>query len=228
MSVTEETSREIAPIINELKINVTGFVVTDQISYDAANAFLEKCDAALRRINEIHDPAIKAAHEAHKKALEAKKSNAGQIEQLRAEVSRKMAAWWKAEQQRLADERRAAEEEARRKAEEVRLKEAEALEQAGMNEAASASLEAPLPVADFIKPVTGPQKASGISYRDNWKAEVVDLMTLVKAVASGKAPLSYLEANMTALNQAAKALRGTQDIPGVRQYSETVQAKRYA
>jgi hypothetical protein len=212
----------------QIMVSVETLAVVDQDSYDLANALIERCDTALKRIAEVHDPAIKAAHTAHKAALDAKKKLAEPIEALKKAASKKMTAWYQAEQARIADERRAAEERARKEAEEKRLREAEALAQAGMSEAASVVLDAPLDVVEFMPALEAPIAASGVSYRANWKAEVIDLMALVKAVAAGQMPTTVLLPNMTALNQMAKAYHNTQAIPGVRQFNDVTQAKRYA
>jgi hypothetical protein len=228
MTLTTALDTEIKAQSASLRVSVETLAVVDQKGYDAANALIERCDTALKRIAEVHDPVIKAAHTAHKAALDAKKRLAEPIEALRKEASKKMTAWYQAEQARIAEERRKAEERARKEAEDKRLREAEALAQAGMNEAASVALEAPLDIAEFIKAPEGPVAASGISYRANWKAEVVDLMALVQAVAAGRLPVAVLLPNMPALNQMAKAYHNTQEIPGVRQFNDITQAKRYA
>lgn len=73
--------------------------------------------------------------------------------------------------------------------------------------------------------VTIPE-VQGVSYRDNWKMEVVDLMVLVKAVAKGQQPISLLLPNETAINQIVKALKAETNIPGVKVYSEKVSSVR--
>lgn len=212
----------------EIMVSVEALAVVDQASYDAANTLIERCDSALKRIAGVHDPVIKAAHNAHKAALDAKKRLAEPIEALKKAASKKMTAWYQAEQARIAEERRVAEERARKEAEEKRLREAEALIQAGMNEAASVALDAPLDVTEFIKAPEFPTAAAGVSYRANWKVEVVDFMALIKAVSAGQLPTTVLLPNMPTLNQMAKAYRNTQEIPGVRQFNDVTQAKRYA
>jgi hypothetical protein len=211
-----------------LTVSVESLAVVDQAGYEAANALIERCDTALKRIAEVHDPVIKAAHTTHKAALDAKKRLAEPIETLKKAASKKMTVWYQAEQARVAEERRKAEEAARREAEEQRLREAEALVQAGMSEAASVALDAPLDIASFIKAPELPVAASGISYRANWKAELVDFKSLIQAVAAGQLPDTVLLPNMPALNQMAKAYRNTREIPGVRQFNDITQAKRYA
>ena len=56
-----------------------------------------------------------------------------------------------------------------------------------MTNAAVAALEAPLDINPFMPPsVDEPAKPSGVSYRENRKAEVTDLMASIKAVAVGQ------------------------------------------
>jgi hypothetical protein len=61
----------------------------------------------------------------------------------------------------------------------------------------------------------------GISTVETWKAEIVDLMALVKAVAEGRAPISLLSGNQVAVNSIAKH-KGTLTYPGIRVYPEIV------
>jgi hypothetical protein len=49
-----------------------------------------------------------------------------------------------------------------------------------------------------------------------WRAEVVDLMALVQAVASGSVPLSALQANQPFLDQEAARDQQALALPGVR------------
>jgi hypothetical protein len=223
-----------APIETELALSETTLSqavlkleVTSQETYDLANHVIDECNVVLGRISAHHDPMIKAAYSAHKTAVAAKKRLADRFEAIKKDAACKMTAWYMAEQRRVQEERQKAEEQARRDAEEARLREAVALEKVGMGNAAAAALDMPLNPAEFIKEqAAGPIAGDGVFYRVTWKATVIDLMKLVKAVAEGKAPIAYLEANMTALNAAAKSYRNTLDIPGVLQYNEPVQSKR--
>lgn len=62
---------------------------------------------------------------------------------------------------------------------------------------------------------------AGVSLRETWRAEVVDFMALVKAVAAGKAPESYLLPNDQLLNQQARSLKDELRLPGVKVFKET-------
>lgn len=71
-------------------------------------------------------------------------------------------------------------------------------------------------------------KAEGISFKDNWKAEVIDINELIRAVVAGKAPPTLLKINETALSQVAKATKGTMQYPGIRFYNDKIVASRGA
>jgi hypothetical protein len=68
--------------------------------------------------------------------------------------------------------------------------------------------------------------ATGVSYRDNWKADVIDLMALVKAVSSGQAPLDYLLPNSQILNALAKSKKETMAVPGVKSWNDRIVNQR--
>ena len=67
--------------------------------------------------------------------------------------------------------------------------------------------------------VTRGQESSVIITK-TWRAEVVDLLELVKAVADGKLPTIILEPNMTALNDMARDLKDEGTVNGVRIYQD--------
>lgn len=74
----------------------------------------------------------------------------------------------------------------------------------------------------IITTVPQEEKIDGVHTRANWKAEVTDMAALIQAVAAGTVAPSVLQVNATALNQLAKATKGTITIPGVRVYNDEV------
>lgn len=64
-----------------------------------------------------------------------------------------------------------------------------------------------------------PEKPKGISYRDNWYAEVTD---------KSKLPIHYLEPNMQMLNRFAQATKGQVPVAGVVFKSEKILASKIA
>ena len=197
-----------------LRAEADSFEVVDQATYTRANEFGRAIKEGLKKIDEFCDPVIEAAHKAHKAALDQKKKLSAPFEAAKKVIDGKQIAWYRAEQARVAEERRKAEEEAWKKAEDERLRQAQELQNAGMTEAAADALDQPI-VAENIA-VAEPELAGGESYREKWCAEVVDLMALVRAVAAGLASPNCLEANMPTLNSMARTLKGTVRIPGVK------------
>lgn len=150
-----------------------------------------------------------------------------------AEIARKE------EEARIAEELRILEEE--RKAEEERLMQAAIEAEKSGNkaqaeelinvaeersqEAAQAAAEiqaAPVYVPPVVVPKATPKLAGGPVYQTRWKHQVVNLMDLVKAVASGRAPINALQTNYVFLGQQARSLKEHMNIPGVRAYAERV------
>lgn len=82
---------------------------------------------------------------------------------------------------------------------------------------------AAVPVPIVASQVT---KVSGVSMRETWHAEMVDLELLVLAVATKKAPLACLMPNMPILNAQARSLKLEMNIPGVRAVQEDIVAAR--
>lgn len=79
-----------------------------------------------------------------------------------------------------------------------------------------------IPLDIPVMPVAAPRQEPaivipvGMARRKTFKAEVVNITLLCRAIAEGKVPASYVDANMTKLNQRVRADEGKIDIPGVR------------
>jgi len=130
----------------------------------------------------------------------------------------------KKEDERKAEEKRLA-DEAKKKADDETLALAEGLHSAGQTQAAEEVLSRPVYVAPPVVPKSIP-KVAGMSFQDYWHAEVVDLLTVVKAVAAGTVPLSALQANMTFLNSRATSDKKDFNIPGVKAVCESKPTNR--
>lgn len=76
----------------------------------------------------------------------------------------------------------------------------------------------PEPSAFVPLPVIAPtvQKTAGISLRKTYRAEVVSLRELCRAVADGRVPESYVTPALPALNRIASAQREQFQVPGCR------------
>lgn len=212
-----------------LRQDVAAIEVVDAPSFERAAEALKLVKGYLARVAEVFDPIDRAQIEARKvtiaqrKALEAHALDAEKI------LKQRMAAWQEAQEQARREAEAAAAREAQRLAEEQQLQAAIEAEQLGDTAAAEQILAAP-PVPVIMPPVVvseAPQVA-GVSFRDHYRAEVTDLLALVRAIAAGKAPITLVQPNTAALGQMARALKGAMQIPGVRVTRERITAARSA
>lgn len=216
-------------------------VVTDATTYLKAGESLKLIAAYIKRVGELMDPLVASAHQHHQLTLRQRAGLLQPAEAVKRALGRGMDAWdreqtrlvqeaererreeqerlQREENERAAAERRRLEEEAQRRAEE----DAAEAERDGDPERADRILiepvliELPPPRVVFVPPasVAAPPRIEGVGFRPNWKAEVTDLMALVKAVAAGEQPLTYLLPNDVALNGVARALKEHMRVPGV-------------
>jgi hypothetical protein len=96
---------------------------------------------------------------------------------------------------------------------------AESERKRALEAAAEAAHRAAAPVAEVAALVTAasePVKVEGMTTRDVWSAAVVDLPSLLRAVADGRAPADFVIVNGAGIDRYVNATRGTAPIPGVR------------
>jgi hypothetical protein len=207
-----------------LRSKVDSLNVTDQGSYDLAQEFNKAAYDGKKKFHEWFDPIDEASKKQRQATIAQGKKIDEPFDYVIKTTGNKCATWYRAEQARIDEEKRKAEEAARKEAEDAQIRAAESLFDEGMEAASDAVLEAPVVIPKIE--IAGPDKSEGISYRDQWGAECVDLMALVKAVASGTAPLYFLQANATALNTWARNSKGTEKVPGVRVTNTPIQVRR--
>ena len=116
------------------------------------------------------------------------------------------------------------------RAEAAQLALAAEAEAAGATEAAEAIVSAPvviqaapaLPPAPVMRMAAPTPAPSAASARDNWKARVVNLSVLVKAVAAGEMTLDCVEASMPSLNKVAQRMKRAGIMHGVELYNDPI------
>jgi len=70
-------------------------------------------------------------------------------------------------------------------------------------------------------------RVESVSFRENWRAEVVDKLALLKAIAQRPELVNLVDPNLNALNHLARAHKNALDLPGVRVWCDlTVAASR--
>jgi hypothetical protein len=217
---------------------------------DLFRAPVEFCEKAERTIKQsmltYDDEQRRLQAEAERKAREAEEAERRRI----AEEARRKAEAEAAEVRRQAEERaaverkeaaeRAAQAKARGDAEaaeraerEGKLRETQLREQAEREAAMrSAEIEAAAQqeseqVAVYAAPAEV-VKADGVSYRDNWKAEVISVEAVIAAAMAGdQMARSLLAVDTKAMTAQAKALKERFKVPGIRVFNDrTVASKR--
>jgi hypothetical protein len=214
--------------------------IVDRESCINASTLLRSVKTLRNQVQAWFAPHIDAAMETKRKAEAARKALADERDKMEAPLvdaetvlKRGLLAYeTKQEQLRMEEERRL-QAEAQARAEALTLaaaadmeREANATGNAELLQEAKDVLEQPIeaPVVVVQKMVP---KVDGISYRDNWKAHpTVDIKALAAAVAAGTAPVAFLTANMTAINQYGRATQGTQAVPGIRWFNDRQIAAR--
>jgi colicin import membrane protein len=196
--------------------------VTDQQSYNAAAERLLAVVSLRREIEQHHAPLKKSAHDAWQKVIAAEKRLLDPVVDAER-IYKTGIASYEAEQRRLEAEARAkAEAEARLAAEEARERELEQAESEGADaEEVAAIANAPLPMVAPAPVQPAFQPTRGVTTAANWKGEVTSLGALVKAIAQGQATVNLVTPNEVAINQLARATRGTLEVPGIKFYSTT-------
>jgi hypothetical protein len=205
-------------------------VVTDQISYNQAVDFRVGLKDFIKKVDNVFDPLKKKAHESWQAICKQQNTIKKPAESALSAIDDSLRTFT-VEQERLRREeedrlRREAEEKSRREAEDERLRLAETAKQNGASdENVDEILDAPIIVNTPVA-IAAPtyEKSAAVVMRDNYSAEVTNLHELVKAVAKDKSKLNLLQANQTALNAMARALKDTMSIPGVRAVNKQVLA----
>lgn len=223
--------------------------VEDDASFQKAATLLRMVKAFRLRIDEITSPVIKTAHAAWRAALQQKadleeypkeaekvlKASLTVYEQRVTQLRRQaeeQAAKIREEAEAAARAQQASTTKAVEKAmEEQTLALALEAEARGDTKAAERILEdprvavapAPAPVV-FVPPIPVPPapKAEGLSFKDHYRAEVEDMMKLVRAIAAGQgvATVALIEPNQTALDALARTLKEEMSVPGVKLIKE--------
>ncbi len=213
IAVNEPTQTEFQRRAQDISRGAHQLAVVDEQSLNCVVRFRANCRAYLAELDATFDESIKAAHEAHKKAIAAKNALAGPVKEADTYCGQMIANFRAAEERRVEREKREAEGIARKKAEADREKELKRIEKTQGKAAAKEAAKAPLIVAPVI--VKEAAQADGVSYRDKFIARVVDASALIAAVAADKAAPHFVTPDISALTKFAQATKGSVAVPGV-------------
>lgn len=194
--------------------------VVDKDTYISAGEQLKVIKGLRKEIELTFDPITKKAHATWKEAIAQRKKHDDPLTVAEKHIKSQMGAFIDAEEKRRKEEEAAMLAASQSDNEDERIETATKLEEAGQTEAAEAVLNQepaalpPAPESDL--------KIAGISHCDKWSAQVVDLKSLVEAVAVGKAPSKAVIADEKWLNKQAAQLQKEMQYPGVVVKSEKI------
>jgi len=210
---------ELSAKARDLAESVKLVQITSPETYAMAANGLQLIKGMTKEIKDFFAPLKEKAFAAHRALTAAENEKLAPLVEAERFAKGAMTTWQLEQEAAARVEQRRLEEEARKRAEEEKLLDAIDAEQAGEPEAAERILAEPVlaPVVRIAPPV--PQVA-GISMRETWSAEVVDMRALVRAVADGKVPMRALVVDTVFLNGQARALKGDMNYPGVRAVSK--------
>jgi len=227
MDDTKELEKKAATQAATLKAQVEALQVVDQASYDIADKINEQAVAGKKAFHVWFDP-IDEASKAQRKAVIAQGKAIDDPFDYIIETTASRKGKWRREQEAIAAKKQAeADAASKKKAEDKQLEEAEMLSSLGMNEAAEEAINAAPVIQKTV--VQTPVKGAGTVLRDYYSAELDKpdgLLTLVKAIAAGEAPLEAVMANMPYLNGRARVEKGSLKIPGVRVVVDSKEGRR--
>jgi hypothetical protein len=228
---TAEVEQELRGELVKLKTSVIA-PIKDQDSYDHAVQILGEIKTFRKRWADYWTPKKDSAHKTWKMLCDAFNEGDKPAETHEAQIKRALLVF-DDEQRRLQEERQREEQrKAEEAAEALRVQQSVEAEVAGAtDEEIEELMSAPvLAVAPPVHPTY--QKASGISRRDNWTVQVVDLKALLKALAAGKLKLSkedsleLAEFLQSLLKPRAVSDHETMDIPGCKAVNIPIIASR--
>lgn len=201
----QEARTDIVTRASEVKI------VTPE-DYQIAAELLRGIRTVRDNISATFDEPIRAAHQAHKAMLDAKKKHEAPLSTAEATVKSRMSTWTMEQERKRREEESRLREIARKEEEERRLAEAAKLEQQGEQEAAEALVAAPVVPPTVVVAKSVPQ-TSGVSTRKVWKWRVLD-----EAVV----PRQYLSVDEKKIGGVVRSLGEAARIPGIEVYSEDI------
>lgn len=200
-------------------------VVKDQETHGQALEFLKSTAAKRKVVEEAFAEPKSAAWKAHKAIVELEKKLVQPCDDARRIVADKASRYEAECRRREEEERRRLEAEARKAEEDRILAEAEIAESFGDDVTAEAILSQPVEPMPVAVP-TERAKVEGVSSRELWRVEIVDLAALVRAAANNPAFVALLMPNMPALNALARATKQLMNVPGVKAVAEKSLAVR--
>lgn len=204
------TQKETELMVNRSKV----IEIKTDFDYMEAGEFHKTIKGTIKRIKSAFKPSKDKAKQAHSEIVALEKEFLTSLNDAESETKKALVAYdLKREEQRKAEEE--ARLKALREAEESKLEMASMAAVSGNEEKVKEIMETPEPELPIpTKPVT-----RGLSYRDNWKWELID---------ESKVPVTYkkLVIDQDKINKIVKEIKSDTDIDGIRVYNDRTLVSR--
>lgn len=181
------------------------FVITTPEQYEAAVAELQVIKGKFKEVEGSRKELKKPLDEAVKKLQDFFRSPLDFLTKAESILKRKILDYQQ-EQERLRREEQARLDEQARKEQQKLAAQAHRAEAAGKTEKAEVLQQRAATVVAPIAQTSAP-RVTGLSTRKVYSVEITDIKALCKAVADGRVPASYVEANLKVLNAQARTLK---------------------
>lgn len=202
--------------INSIVVTARDMSVLTPEQLGLASKCLKICNERVKVINATFNPIVEKAHGTWKEALKQKNIHLKPVADAKDLINSKVSGYQIELEKVAAQKRAAAAEEARKKVEAEKAAEARQVEAEGFKEEAAAILEEERPITIVKEVVPAELKPQGLSYRHNWKIEVLDVRALIASNPE------YVIPDQKALNQRVKSLKGKAHLPGCRVWNEKI------
>jgi hypothetical protein len=169
---------------------IAAFQVIDSAAADLAGRWRLEIDAQERKVVEWFAPAKHAAFKAHTAICRQENDALAPYREARRVINAKLSGWQAKQEQQLV-----AGQPRRR------------------GEACPTEPGAPLDAQS-------PSHVAGVSFRENWRVEVIDKVAFVGAIAARPELVNLVDPNLSALGHLARAHKGALNLPGVRVWRE--------
>jgi len=204
-------------------IESTQITISNQEQYEGASEFLKRVKAKIKDLDTLRKSITKPLDTAKQKVMDLFNPPITALKRAESGVKREMIKY-DTEQEKIREEhqkklQQQAEEKARKEREALEAR-AKKWEEKGKEEKAEAlreQAEEIEPEAPVVAPIE--QKPKGVSYREKWSAEVIDV---------NQVPREYMIPNQQALDKVAQATKGSITIPGVKFKKEKILSSRAA
>lgn len=183
--------------------------------YEEAGKLRVKLDLAYKAQKGVNDIFCKGLSDMHKRGTKKRAELLAPYLAALKSLDDRLEAFRKLEAEKRAAEERRIAEELRKKQEEEALQAAQEAEDSGDSQMAEAILEAPVEAPHVRLQSAVPRVAGLRKKQKKWRARVVNLPVLVKAVSTRMVPPIYITADLPELNAVGRRTDGTAKIPGV-------------